>query len=96
MGGQVVYTGKPGKDLFIQAMKSKNIKEHSRVLMIGDTLETDILGANLLGIPSALVTTGNVNQAVQYCTTEADILKGVEHFCTKRGIIPSLVVDITK
>jgi HAD superfamily hydrolase (TIGR01459 family) len=96
MGGRVVYTGKPGKDLFIQAIESRGVKDHSRALMIGDTLETDILGANLLGIPSGLVTTGNIHQAVQGCKAEADILKAIEHFCTERGIIPSLVVDITK
>lgn len=94
MGGKVVYTGKPGKDLFLQALESRNIQDHSRVLMIGDTLETDILGANLLGIPSGLVTTGNVAAAVHGCKTDSDKLKAIDQFCTERGIAPSLVLDI--
>lgn len=94
MGGKVVYTGKPGKDLFIQAIESIGIEDKSRILMIGDTLETDILGANLLGIPSGLVTTGNVAAAIKGCETESDKLKAIEKFCTENGILPSLVLDI--
>lgn len=94
MGGRVVYTGKPGKDLFLQAMESRGITDPARALMIGDTLETDILGANLLGIPSALVTTGNIVIVANQYKSENDKLKAIEKFCTERVIIPSFVVNI--
>lgn len=38
------------------------IRDKNRILMIGDTLETDILGATNAGIDSALVMTGNTGR----------------------------------
>ncbi|KJV57191.1 HAD hydrolase, IA, variant 1 family protein [Orientia chuto str. Dubai] len=60
IGGQVVYSGKPYAEIFQAVLNTaaQNVKKE-KILMIGDTLETDILGANNVGIDSALVLTGN-------------------------------------
>ncbi|KJV53838.1 HAD hydrolase, IA, variant 1 family protein [Orientia tsutsugamushi str. Gilliam] len=60
MGGKVVYSGKPHSEIFQAVLNTLalNVKK-KKILMIGDTLETDILGANNIGIDSALVLTGN-------------------------------------
>lgn len=61
LGGTVYYYGKPHSAIYevaIQKMKEFGIKKEC-VLMVGDTLDTDILGAKQAGIDSALVLTGN-------------------------------------
>lgn len=61
LGGTVYYYGKPQQGVYntvIDKYLKMNIPK-SKILMIGDTLETDIKGASNVGIDSALVLTGN-------------------------------------
>lgn len=50
--------GKPSKTALEMIMKSNNILEKSKVIMIGDNPETDIEFGNNGGIDTILVTTG--------------------------------------
>jgi HAD superfamily hydrolase (TIGR01450 family) len=61
VGRLPVVAGKPEVAIFEEAMTRFGTR---RALMIGDRLDTDILGANRAGIPSALVLTG-IDQAKQ-------------------------------
>ena len=54
MGGEVVYFGKPYPEVYHQATNNKNKK----VLSIGDNLNTDIKGANLLDFDSLIISNG--------------------------------------
>ena len=54
MGGKVVYFGKPYAEVYNQSID--NIKK--RTLAIGDNLNTDIKGANLLNYDSLLISNG--------------------------------------
>ncbi len=54
MGGEVVYFGKPYPEVYHQATNNKNKK----VLSIGDNLNTDIKGANLLNFDSLIISNG--------------------------------------
>ncbi len=54
MGGEVIYFGKPYAEVYNQSIDNKNKK----VLCIGDNLNTDIKGANLLNYDSLLITNG--------------------------------------
>ena len=54
MGGEVVYFGKPYPEIYDQAINNKNKK----ILSIGDNLNTDIKGANLLNFDSLLISNG--------------------------------------
>jgi len=54
MGGKVVYFGKPFPEVYNQSIDNKNKK----VLSIGDNLNTDIKGANLLNFDSLLISNG--------------------------------------
>ncbi len=56
-GGKVLYFGKPYVEIFDFA-KQVSSSESDRILMVGDTLWTDVLGAHNAGIDSALVMTG--------------------------------------
>ena len=62
VGKRFIRFGKPDVPLFIYAYeKLSKIKDipKNKVLMVGDTLHTDILGGNKFGIHTALVLTGN-------------------------------------
>ncbi len=54
MGGEVVYFGKPYPEVYNQSTDNKN----KRILSIGDNLNTDIKGANLLNYDSLLISNG--------------------------------------
>ena len=54
LGGEVVYFGKPYPEVYKQSINNKNKK----ILCIGDNLNTDIKGANLLNYDSLLVSNG--------------------------------------
>lgn len=56
--GQVIYIGKPSNRMYTAAMKSYqkfSISDPQKVLMVGDTPETDIRGARNFNMPSALI-----------------------------------------
>ena len=54
MGGEVIYFGKPFPEVYNQSINNKDKK----VLSIGDNLNTDIKGANLLNYDSLLISNG--------------------------------------
>jgi len=54
MGGEVVYFGKPYPEVYNLSIDNKNKK----ILSIGDNLNTDIKGANLLNYDSLLILNG--------------------------------------
>ncbi|WP_031528484.1 TIGR01459 family HAD-type hydrolase [Dyadobacter crusticola] len=62
IGRQFIRFGKPDPQMFIFAYQHiKNYPNVSKrsILMVGDTLHTDILGGNKFGLDTALVLTGN-------------------------------------
>ncbi|TDB66881.1 TIGR01459 family HAD-type hydrolase [Arundinibacter roseus] len=62
VGKQFIRFGKPDAQMFIFAYEQiKNQPEihKNQVLMVGDTLHTDIFGGNKFGLDTALVLTGN-------------------------------------
>jgi HAD superfamily hydrolase (TIGR01459 family) len=63
MGGNVKYFGKPYKNFYDYcfSMINKNVKK-SRTLIIGDNLDTDILGANTMKINNLFIW-GGVHKA---------------------------------
>ena len=54
MGGKVTYFGKPYPEVYNQSVDNKNKK----ILSIGDNLNTDIKGANLLNYDSLIISNG--------------------------------------
>ena len=57
IGGKVEYYGKPYEEIYeFTYLKIK--KKSSRILVIGDSLDNDIKGANLQNLDSVLITSG--------------------------------------
>jgi HAD superfamily hydrolase (TIGR01459 family) len=64
MGGEVIYYGKPYEPIFVAA--TRELHKHGaakRPLIIGDGLETDIIGANRMNI-DALFILGGIHRAL--------------------------------
>ncbi|MCX6988908.1 MAG: TIGR01459 family HAD-type hydrolase [Chlamydiae bacterium] len=78
LDGAVYYIGKPFHPAFSQAFNAfqkYKIMSPQEILMIGDTPETDIRGANQFGISSALITrTGIMADRIQEGRTIENIL----------------------
>ncbi len=57
MGGKVVYFGKPHKEIYQYLFDLHNLEKQGAI-MFGDSLSTDIKGAENFGIDSAMLLTG--------------------------------------
>jgi HAD superfamily hydrolase (TIGR01459 family) len=95
MGGQVIYIGKPGVNIFNDAIDSLMPKPSlNRIIMVGDTLEIDILGANKAGIHSGLVMTGNTARITSEYDGLDEKLKYLEKKCEAYRIEPNMILDL--
>ena len=75
MGGKVVYFGKPFPEVYNQSTDNNNKK----ILAIGDNLNTDIKGANLLNYDSMIITNGiHKKEITEY---------GIEKVCKKYEVL---------
>lgn len=76
------FFGKPFKNIFDLACARLGATDPARVLMVGDSLHTDILGARAAGVASALV-------AGYGFFAGQDVASAIE----KAGIIPDIIVE---
>ena len=83
VGKRFLRFGKPDTQMFLFAyqhlIKQEFVEKH-KVLMVGDTLETDILGGNKFGFDTALVLTGNT------------LAHKAELRIKSKGIIPTYII----
>ena len=84
-GGKVKYFGKPYIEIYKKAMKKTKIKDKRKILAIGDSLRTDILGANNFQIDSILVLSGIHKE-----------IKEIEKICKKTNIYPKFLLNTLK
>lgn len=92
-GGTVIYTGKPKNAIYNAVFKRKQGIKKNRILMIGDTFETDIIGANNAGINSALVLSGNSLPFHNMHKSMDDKLSALSLHAREIGIIPTFVTQ---
>ena len=76
MGGEVIYFGKPYPEVYNQSIDNKNKK----ILCIGDNLNTDIKGANLLNYDSLLISDGVHKKEIEKNGLD-QVLKNYEVIC---------------
>ncbi len=86
LGGKVTYFGKPYQNIYDFAFINEPV-ERSRMLMVGDTLETDIKGGRDYGMKTALTQTGIAVFKMQE-TGEADL----GAYAQKIGIVPDFTI----
>ncbi len=99
LGGKVIMYGKPDPDIIDWVLPANfdwvsGDTPRSKVLMVGDTLGTDILGANRAGIKSCLTISGGVTEVRML---EQGIPITEEGICTfiekQRSGFPNFIVD---
>jgi len=92
MGGQVHYTGKPHAAIFEQALAvasqlCANQVRRDRVLVIGDSVRTDIAGAHRNGFDSLFIASGM--HAEELDSHESLKPQGLQGFFSQFGITPT-------
>jgi HAD superfamily hydrolase (TIGR01459 family) len=94
-GGKVFYMGKPFEPIFLEAFKMHPEIDKNRTLMIGDTINTDILGANNAGIHSALVTTGNLGLSFHKIKDKTEKLLLIEKLCSDQNSFANHIINLS-
>ncbi len=89
-GGAVFYHGKPYPHIYERVQQAMSITDKSRLVAIGDGLETDIRGGNTYGIDTVLLTCGIHDKDINY--HDAD--EGLERLCNQYGAQPSYVMPM--
>ena len=82
LGKKFLHFGKPDSQMFMYAYEQ--LVEHGPInkediLMVGDTLQTDILGGNKFGVKTMLVLSGNTRE------------ENAESLIKSTGIIPDYI-----
>ncbi len=88
-GGDVHWIGKPDPAVFALCLDRLGNPDPSRVLMIGDSLHTDIAGARAADLPSALITGGIHGAALDADYGEMADPKRVAALCAEAGEAPA-------
>ncbi|MBC7450579.1 MAG: TIGR01459 family HAD-type hydrolase [Cytophagales bacterium] len=84
VGKRFIRFGKPDSQMFMFAfdlIRQKRPIHKNQILMVGDTLQTDILGGNKFGLDTALVLTGNTR------------MDDAETKIKSTGIVPTYVCE---
>lgn len=84
LGRNFIHFGKPDSQMFMHAFEKVNeigyIKRRD-ILMVGDTLHTDILGGNKFGVNTCLVLSGNTHA------------KDAKTSIKAKGVIPNFICE---
>jgi HAD superfamily hydrolase (TIGR01459 family) len=94
-GGKVVMAGKPFAPIFARALELAEATGAGResILVIGDTIETDIKGAHLHGFDSLLVTTG-IHRKDLHCEGQSAALDAAafQQFAKAADFMPTAAI----
>jgi HAD superfamily hydrolase (TIGR01459 family) len=86
LGGPVQYFGKPHPPIYRDCYALLGVSDRRRILAVGDSLRTDIAGANAADIDGLLVL-GGIHQEE---LTEGDLESVIE----RQGVIPTAAVPV--
>ena len=92
LGGNTIVFGKPGSGMYNVALRGLKVSK-DKVLMVGDTLRTDILGAVHAGIKSCLVVEGGMTEYTLNERGKAATMPNVIGMIYQEGIIPDYVCE---
>ncbi|GDX36448.1 haloacid dehalogenase [Alphaproteobacteria bacterium] len=101
IGGEVIYFGKPYVQVYEYASESyqrlynKKITL-SKIIAIGDGLETDIKGANNYNIDNILITSGILSNKLEVKFGEKANYSALEKVCQHNQIFPKFVISNLK
>ena len=90
LGGTVAYVGKPHRVMFEAALQTLGHPDPQRVLMIGDSLDHDILGGRGAGILTLLITSGVHREALVGAT---DLPASIRRLAGSEARMPHWAMD---
>ncbi len=93
-GGKVIYTGKPESAIYEKVLEQIPGIPKDRIVMIGDTFDTDILGALRIAIHSALVLTGNAKKFHMQHWNLEDKLEALETAAKEHKVMPNFIIEL--
>ena len=91
-GGRVIYHGKPDPAIFHRAARALGQPEHARILVIGDSLATDIRGAAAAGYDSLLVTRGIHAEELGIAPGAPPDSARLADLCARHGHLPTAAI----
>ena len=90
MGGRVRWHGKPHGSVYAACLELLGIADRSRILCVGDSLRTDIAGANAAGL-DALLVAGGIHEAELNPLDPARVAAFLDGRPQPRWVAPGLV-----
>lgn len=92
MGGTAHYFGKPHEPIYRACFTALKGIEKRRILALGDTLETDIAGAQKVGLDTALVVGGVLAEPLGIAWGEMPPVARIELLCRQNGVMPNMAL----
>lgn len=86
--GRAIYHGKPDPGIFRRAAAALGVPEGARILVVGDSLSTDIRGARAAGYDSVFVTRGIFAAELGIAPGEEPDPSKVAELCARYGEAP--------
>lgn len=93
LGGEVRYHGKPHADIYQRALGLLDLAPGEPILCIGDTLRTDVAGAQVAGLDSLWILSGIHAQALGLTPNLTPAPETLSDFCTVQGWRPTYALD---
>tara|TARA_Y100000588_G_scaffold348037_1_gene397284 strand:- start:2004 stop:2879 length:876 start_codon:yes stop_codon:yes gene_type:complete len=92
LGGEVIYYGKPHQEIYSILFKQLGELPKQTIVAVGDTLETDIKGAERFGVATTLVVNGVT--ATKFGVSEGTMPTPsvLQRHCSQTGIIPNYAI----
>ncbi|MGH6899923.1 MAG: TIGR01459 family HAD-type hydrolase [Geminicoccaceae bacterium] len=91
-GGRVIYHGKPDPAIFRRAARALGQAEDARILVVGDSLATDIKGAVAAGYDSLFVTRGIHAEELGTLPGAAPDPERLSAVCARHGHCPTAAI----
>jgi HAD superfamily hydrolase (TIGR01459 family) len=88
LGGSVRYHGKPYAQVYRHCFELLSVADRRRILAVGDSLRTDIAGADSAGIDSVLVTGGLHAEELELAPGELPDAERLARACAGAGHFP--------
>lgn len=96
MGGKVDYYGKPHLSIYKITCNLFKSDEKSKIIAIGDGLDTDIKGANIHNIDSLLVTGGLLSNILEIKFWQDCDQQQLKNICSENKTFPDFVISNLK
>jgi HAD superfamily hydrolase (TIGR01459 family) len=91
-GGRVIYHGKPDPSIFHRAARALGQAEDAHILVVGDSLATDIKGAAAAGYDSLFVTRGIHAEELGIAPADEPDPARLAEVCARHGEWPTMAI----